>query len=89
MVEAKYKLGQIVRVRHHHGAEWTGQITYRSNPDGESWEYEVSNAPTDRVKVWGNTPGNRWHPLVWESEIVEAIPPTVFCKVCGARMQEN
>lgn len=76
----KYRLGQVVLVEHPTAGKWTGRIRYiavTGTGDGgfSGIEYEVSNAPTDRTKLWPDDPGvadlgNRWHPLVWEEEIV-------------------
>lgn len=76
---SKYEVGQRVRVEHPLGS-WEGEITYKAWVDNdaqeqEMWEYEVSNAPVDNSLVSSRfaTPGCRWHPLLWEQEIVEVL----------------
>ena len=70
-----------MRVSHHCG-KWEGTITYKAWVDNdaqeqEMWEYEVSGAPQDNVVLHNeprfDKPGFRWHPLLWEWEIVEVL----------------
>lgn len=73
----KFNIGDTVKVVHPHEGTWIGVVTYRANAGdedyGDAWEYEVSNAPTDRnnqhglIRNYGS--GERWHPLAWESEM--------------------
>lgn len=79
----KYAVGQKVRVKHPEG-EWRGVITYLAQTGTGSagfsgWEYEVTNAPVDNALCGFTMPGGidglgyRWHPLLWEEQIVEVI----------------
>lgn len=79
----KYNVGDRVIVYHPVDGEWEGTITYVSDTGtGDGYtsgiEYEVSNAPRDRSKQYPGVeiflrPGNRWHPLLWEEEILYKI----------------
>lgn len=40
----KFKIGQLVRVKHPTAGEWTGRVTRRADA-GEGLEYWVENAP--------------------------------------------
>lgn len=81
---ALYEVGQRVRVKHHMG-DWEGTITYKAQTGiGDEafsgWEYEVSNAPVDNNSRGFPMPegsGYRWHPLLWEQEIVEVLDGNV------------
>lgn len=62
-----FRLGDKVKVNHPTAGMWKGEITM-INDTGLGMEYEVSNSPYDRGP---NEPaGWRWHPLVWETELV-------------------